>query len=219
MLRQLLTTTALTAALSLPIVAAQAQSSPAAPAAAASEQPVQHIRPDEMKASQLIGANVYDPGNHEIGAIKDIVINSDGHVAAVVIGVGGFVGIGEKYVAVPMTELKHGPAHQLMLDRTKDELKNDAPYDLSYSDIDEPQPGASQPDASQPGTSPVSATTSATTSADEGPISEADATRHLSQLGYSDIRLHQRVEWVGTARKDGKDVGVRVDDAGDVRQR
>ena len=54
-------------------------------------------------ASDLIGAAVYGSANEDadmIGDINDIVITPEGEVAAVIVGVGGFLGIGEKNVAV-----------------------------------------------------------------------------------------------------------------------
>jgi sporulation protein YlmC with PRC-barrel domain len=76
---------------------AQTQSNNPAPA------PVQLVNKqtvDEWRAPKLIGVDVYGADNKKIGAIKDILINHEGSAQAVVIGVGGFLGIGEKDVAV-----------------------------------------------------------------------------------------------------------------------
>ena len=45
------------------------------------------------------------PGNNSIGEINDVIVASDGQVKAAVIGVGGFLGVGEKNVAVPFNSL------------------------------------------------------------------------------------------------------------------
>ena len=45
--------------------------------------------------------NVYDPSDNKIGGVDDILIDKEGRVTAVIIGVGGFLGMGEKDVAVP----------------------------------------------------------------------------------------------------------------------
>jgi hypothetical protein len=62
--------------------------------------------PDEWRGTNLIGANVYGPDDKPIGAINELVVGSNGDVRAVVIGVGGFLGIGEKNVAIPFRSLK-----------------------------------------------------------------------------------------------------------------
>ena len=50
----------------------------------------------------MIGSTVYDVQNRDIGSVKDLVINKDGRVAAAVVDVGTFLGMGGKYVAVPL---------------------------------------------------------------------------------------------------------------------
>jgi sporulation protein YlmC with PRC-barrel domain len=60
---------------------------------------------DEWLASTLIGQPVVNADNEAIGDINDIVTNEDGEIVAVLIGVGGFLGIGEKDVAVRYQDL------------------------------------------------------------------------------------------------------------------
>ncbi|WP_353622801.1 PRC-barrel domain-containing protein [Aliirhizobium terrae] len=50
--------------------------------------------------SDLEGKRVYGAGNESIGPINDVLVSQNGSVNAVVVGVGGFLGIGEKNVAV-----------------------------------------------------------------------------------------------------------------------
>jgi PRC-barrel domain len=71
---------------------------------------------------------VYDPQNNRIGDVDDVLLSPDGRVNALVIGVGGFLGIGEKTVALKLDKLKmttaaDGPM-ELSMDMTKDELRN-----------------------------------------------------------------------------------------------
>jgi sporulation protein YlmC with PRC-barrel domain len=70
--------------------------------------------------------SVYDPAKSKIGEITDVLLSPDGKVNALIIGVGGFLGIGEKDVAVPfdavMHETRDGKVY-LTLDTTKDALK------------------------------------------------------------------------------------------------
>ena len=58
---------------------------------------------DDKLASNWIGTTVYSPANESVGDINDLVIDKDGKVSAIVVGVGGFLGIGEKNVAVPFS--------------------------------------------------------------------------------------------------------------------
>jgi len=66
---------------------------------------VQNQSASEWRASKVIGASVYGPDNKSIGAINDVILASDGSVKAVVVGVGGFLGVGEKNVAIPFQAL------------------------------------------------------------------------------------------------------------------
>jgi len=78
-------------------------------------------------ASDLIGTRVNGPGNENIGEINDVLIERNGSIVAVVIGVGGFLGIGEKDVAVPFASVemvRNNNAETLVLRQTRDELKN-----------------------------------------------------------------------------------------------
>jgi sporulation protein YlmC with PRC-barrel domain len=58
------------------------------------------------QGSKLIGLNVYDQQNQKIGDIKDLMLDKEGKVAQVAIGVGGFLGMGEHDVAVKWADLK-----------------------------------------------------------------------------------------------------------------
>jgi len=61
---------------------------------------------NQWRASKLVGVNVYGPNDAKVGDINEVIIDRDGKVAAVVIGVGGFLGIGEKNVALPYASLQ-----------------------------------------------------------------------------------------------------------------
>ena len=66
---------------------------------------VQNQHATDWRGSKLIGAIVYGPDNASIGSINDVLIGNDGRVRAVVIGVGGFLGVGEKNVGMPLDAL------------------------------------------------------------------------------------------------------------------
>ena len=63
-------------------------------------------KPGEMRASKLIGTNVTNAANESVGEINDVLLGKDGKVAAVIIGVGGFLGMGEREVAISYSGLK-----------------------------------------------------------------------------------------------------------------
>ena len=81
---------------------------PADPAATATARP----RADKMmlkghwRASKLMGLDVYNDANEKLGDINELILDKDGKVNAVVIGVGGFLGMGEHDIAVSMDKLK-----------------------------------------------------------------------------------------------------------------
>jgi sporulation protein YlmC with PRC-barrel domain len=58
------------------------------------------------QGSKLIGLNIYNQQNNKIGDIKELLLDKDGKIAQVAIGVGGFLGMGEHDVAVKWTDLK-----------------------------------------------------------------------------------------------------------------
>ena len=83
---------------------ALAQTKPDAPAGGM--QFITAQSPDQWRGSKLIGVNVVGPGEEKIGAISEVLVDHSGNAQAVVIGVGGFLGIGQKDVAVPFNTLK-----------------------------------------------------------------------------------------------------------------
>jgi sporulation protein YlmC with PRC-barrel domain len=58
------------------------------------------------RASKLVGLNVYNDSNESLGSINDLLTDKSGNIKAVVIGVGGFLGVGEHLVAVPLDKIK-----------------------------------------------------------------------------------------------------------------
>ncbi len=60
---------------------------------------------DQISANTYIGQAVYNGTNESIGNVNDLIMKKDGGLVAAVIGVGGFLGIGEKNVAVPMEKI------------------------------------------------------------------------------------------------------------------
>ena len=63
-------------------------------------------RVGEWRATKLAGVNVYNEANEKIGDINEVILDRSGKVANVILGVGGVLGLGEHYVAVPFDKLK-----------------------------------------------------------------------------------------------------------------
>jgi sporulation protein YlmC with PRC-barrel domain len=58
------------------------------------------------RTSKLVGLNVYNDSNESLGSINDLLADKNGDIKAVVIGVGGFLGVGEHLVAVAFDKVK-----------------------------------------------------------------------------------------------------------------
>ena len=83
--------------------------------------------PEAVTVTDYYKQNVYDPSDKKIGEIKDVLIGSDGKVAAFIVEVGGFIGAGAKDVAVPFTDVKGTKKNDkwyLTMNTTKDDMKN-----------------------------------------------------------------------------------------------
>lgn len=64
------------------------------------------MKPGEWRATKLTGLAVYNPDNQKIGDISELIIDRNGKIDAVVIGVGGFLGMGEHQAAVPFEKVQ-----------------------------------------------------------------------------------------------------------------
>jgi sporulation protein YlmC with PRC-barrel domain len=83
------------------------------------------------RASKLIGNKVYK-GDTSIGQIEDVLIDMDhATTPAVILSVGGFLGVGDKLVAVPVSQIKVGSEAKFTTDLTKDQLTNAPAFDFA----------------------------------------------------------------------------------------
>jgi sporulation protein YlmC with PRC-barrel domain len=64
------------------------------------------IPQDAVTVTDWYKQDVFDPNNNKIGQVKDVLIDKSGKAETLIIGVGGFLGAGEKDVAVPFEEVK-----------------------------------------------------------------------------------------------------------------
>jgi sporulation protein YlmC with PRC-barrel domain len=143
MLKQLLSATAMVTIASVSYAA-----TPASPAPAATTSSTVNSGPafvtaataNEHLASKLIGADVYEStaaNAQSIGKVNDILIGDNGAINAVVVGVGGFLGVGQKNVALAYpslqwTERDGNPI--LVTAASKDELQNATAFDTAALD-------------------------------------------------------------------------------------
>ena len=95
---------------SVVIVAAFAQSSPPAPAPGPAASPpaasTMASTSSMWRASKLIGVNVYNDQNEKLGDISEVLLDKSGKVDGVIIGVGGFLGMGQHDIKVELSKLK-----------------------------------------------------------------------------------------------------------------
>lgn len=145
MMKKLLLSTALSAALA-GAAFAQSTSTPsstdASPAAKSDSAKMESSgktnfvaaqKSDQWLASKFKGTDVLGSDNQKIGDVSDILFDKSGKVDAVIVGVGGFLGIGSKDVALPLSSFQvvpgsNGAPDKLRLSMTKDQLKEMAEF-------------------------------------------------------------------------------------------
>ena len=240
MIRNLLATTALATLLA---TAAYAQQDPAtAPATAPAEatQPAAPAAPvmktDAYLATNMIGESVYNGTGdtaENIGDVNDIVISNDGMVQSVVIGVGGFLGIGEKSVAIELGKLQWAEANGdrwLVTDTSKEQLEqlpafDRKPYEPAPAPVaaNDPAiaPAPAETTAQAPAADPAAPATDATTTAaiDKSTLTQMPATEMKAEelvgttvYGANDENIGEIGDIVLT--QDGKVDAVIIDVGG-----
>jgi sporulation protein YlmC with PRC-barrel domain len=99
-----------------------AQPTPSTPEAAPGE---------SVSVTEYYKQNVYDASDNAIGEVSDVLLDKDGHVTAMILSVGGFLGLGAKYVSVPFNALRvteKDGKRSLVMDTTKDALMSAPGY-------------------------------------------------------------------------------------------
>jgi sporulation protein YlmC with PRC-barrel domain len=82
---------------------------------------------DAMTVTDWYKQNVYDPNDNKIGEIMDVLVDKSGRITTLIVGVGGFLGAGEKDVAVPFGEVHPTMKNKkwyLVMNTTKESLKS-----------------------------------------------------------------------------------------------
>ena len=72
----------------------------------------------------LLGKTVYDDAGQKVGKVDDLIISPDANVSYVIVGAGGFVGIGRHDVAIPVTQIQDKSGKLVMTGATKDTIKS-----------------------------------------------------------------------------------------------
>jgi len=155
MIRTLLATTAIATLVATGAIAQSTTPAPMQqPPAAATDAPMV-VKADGHLASNLIGESVYNGAGDDaesIGDINDLVIGPDGAIQAVVIGVGGFLGIGQKDVAIEYNLIEWAERDNdryAVVETTADALKAQEEFDRAAY---EPMPADAQVTETKPAT-------------------------------------------------------------------
>ena len=133
----------------LPILALGAGLIVATGSAMAATELMTSVPSNSVTVTDWYKQNVYDPQNTKIGEVMDVLVSPDGKVNSVIVGVGGFLGAGEKDVAVDFSAIKRTTKDNsiyLTMNTTKNALQS-APgfkYDKRHDDL-----GARQREAQQ----------------------------------------------------------------------
>jgi sporulation protein YlmC with PRC-barrel domain len=99
-----------------------------------SRTPTYYTADHQLRSSKLVGASVYNGQDQSIGSINDILLGDNDHKADMaVISVGGFLGIGSKWVSVPFNQLRIEDNKVVMPNATKASLESMPGYSYSKS--------------------------------------------------------------------------------------
>lgn len=116
---------------------------PAAPAAKPVDGQITAQDMNTVLASDLLRATIYAPDNAKIGSVSDIILKRDGSgIDGIVVGVGGFLGLGEKWVAVKLDKVRmsdENGALKLVLSATKDDLRAAPAFKTKHEQATEAQ--------------------------------------------------------------------------------
>jgi len=92
--------------------------------------PAARPRAGHVLADDLIGADVTGADDERVGTIDDLIVDAEsGRIEAAVLSVGGLLGIGDKLVAVPLSELEIGPERDFRIALTREALEQAPEFD------------------------------------------------------------------------------------------
>jgi sporulation protein YlmC with PRC-barrel domain len=91
------------------------------------------LQPTFLRTKSILNKDVLNIQNREVGKVHDLALDRDGRVAYAVLSFGGFLGMGEKFFAIPWQAIQVRPDHRLALDITsRDELASAAGFDKEH---------------------------------------------------------------------------------------
>ena len=113
-----------------------------APSAYAADSKTLTVSQQEISTAQkgwsakkdIMGKTVYNDNNEKIGDVNDVIFSRTNSASFVVIGVGGFLGMGEHDVACPLSRLKHDNDKLILPGATKEALKKMPEFRYAKSD-------------------------------------------------------------------------------------
>lgn len=79
----------------------------------------------------LLGKSIYNEANQKVGKVEDIIISPDKSVSYVIVGAGGFIGMGRHDVAIPVTQIQDTAGKLVMAGATKDSIKAMPSFDYA----------------------------------------------------------------------------------------
>ena len=85
---------------------------------------VPHSEVTGYRTSKIVSASVVNEAGETVGTIDDLIVNGNETVPFAVLSVGGFLGMGTKYVVVPYSALEVGDKQMVLRGATKETLKN-----------------------------------------------------------------------------------------------
>jgi sporulation protein YlmC with PRC-barrel domain len=91
-----------------------------------------------VRGEELMDKPVYGAGGEEIGDVENVVVSRQDRAGALVVGVGGFLGIGERQIAIPLDQVRMGPDGRLVTDFDKQRVSQMPAYDAGGYDRIEP---------------------------------------------------------------------------------
>jgi sporulation protein YlmC with PRC-barrel domain len=87
-----------------------------------------------LRASEIMGKTVKNAQNETLGKVDDLVLSRDDKAVYAIVSVGGFLGVGDKLVAIRYDELRRDGPNSFIYNATKDELKSRPAFQFSAAD-------------------------------------------------------------------------------------
>jgi sporulation protein YlmC with PRC-barrel domain len=189
-------------------------------------------------AKNLVGRSVVDSQGKSLGKVDSVLVDAGGKVKYVIVGVGGFLGIGEKDVALRWDDLQNQGGDRIVANVTKDQLtslpgyrygnasRRGTVYPYSEDLAANPYLAKDQPDTGVANNAKTSTSSNGTMASNEVPpfpgansFTESQARSRIEEQGFTAVTGLKKDDqgiWRGTAMKNGKTVSVALDYKGNV---